>query len=119
MSSKKDLTRDELIGLLTELGAELDAQGVRGELFIVGGAAMALAFDARRLTADVDAVFEPKSKIAAAARVVAARHEELTEDWINDAMKGFLPGEDAAPKVILEVPGLRALVPSPDPSLAS
>jgi len=115
---KTDPTRDELIGLLTELGAELDAQGVRAELFIVGEAAMALAFDARRLTADVDAVFEPKSKIAAAARVVAARHEELAEDWVNDAVKDFLPGEDAAQKVILEVPGLRALVPSPEYLLA-
>lgn len=118
MSTKKNLTRDELIQLLTELGAELDSRGVRGELFIVGGAAMALAFNARRLTCDVDAVFEPRSVIADAARTVASRHGDLDSDWLNDAMKGFLPGSDAAQKVIFDVPGLRATVPSPEYLLA-
>jgi hypothetical protein len=118
MGAKKDLTREELIQLLTELGAELHSRGVRGELFIVGGAAMALAFDARRLTSDVDAVFEPRSVIADAAQTVASRHPGLDSGWLNDAMKGFLPGWDTAQQVILDVAGLRATVPSPEYLLA-
>jgi hypothetical protein len=31
---------------------------VRGQVFIVGGAAMALAYSSRRVTKDIDAVFE-------------------------------------------------------------
>ena len=112
-------TRDELIQFLIELGRELDSRNIRGELFVVGGAAMSLAFDSRRLTTDVDAVFEPKSVIAEAARVVASRHPELDEDWVNDAMKGFLPGTDAAQTVILDVVGLRVSVPSPEYLLAT
>ncbi|HEX6685424.1 MAG TPA: DUF6036 family nucleotidyltransferase [Candidatus Limnocylindrales bacterium] len=55
------LSRDELTGLLDELGAELERQGVHGDLFVVvGGAAMALAYNTRRSTRDLDAVFEPK-----------------------------------------------------------
>lgn len=43
---------------------------------------MALAYDARRLTADIDAVFEPKSVVYNAIRYVASKHE-LADDWIN------------------------------------
>ena len=83
VSDFQSLGRDELVGLLNELGAELDAVGVRGELFIVGGAAMALGFNARRLTTDVDAVFEPTSTIREAAARVAARHHGIAPDWIS------------------------------------
>ena len=34
--------------LLVDLDAELAARGARGELFLVGGAAIALAYDTRR-----------------------------------------------------------------------
>ena len=85
-----ELDRDQLIVLLAELGEELAAAGVRGELFVVGGAAMALAYSARRLTSDVDAVFEPKTVVYDAARVVAERHG-LKPDWLNDGVKGLLP----------------------------
>ena len=112
------MDREQLLALLTELGAELAERGKIGELFVVGGAAMALAYDARRLTSDIDAVFEPKSVIYEAAAAVASRHPELDPGWLNDSMKGFLPGEDTNPHVVLEVPGLRVTVPSTDYLLA-
>lgn len=112
------LDREQLVALLTELGAVLTENGAIGELFIVGGAAMALAYDARRLTTDVDAIFEPKSIIYQAAATVAARHPEIDADWLNDAAKGFLPGSDPNPHVVLEVPGLRVSVASTDYLLA-
>lgn len=79
--------------LLVDLDAELAARGARGELFLVGGAAIALCYDTRRATRDLDAVFAPTEVIRAAARAVAQRHD-LAEGWLNDAVKGFLPGED-------------------------
>jgi hypothetical protein len=104
------LSRDEIRTLLLELGAELEVEGTRAELFLVGGAAMALAYNLRRLTADVDAVFEPKSVVYAAAGRVAERHPELPTDWLNDAVKGFLPGHDADATVALDAPGIRVTV---------
>jgi hypothetical protein len=44
------LTREQIIGLLAELGQELDARGVKAHLFVVGGAVMALAYNMRRTT---------------------------------------------------------------------
>jgi hypothetical protein len=98
--------------LLTELGRRLAARGVAGELYVVGGAAIALAFDERRSTADVDAVFEPKATTYAEASAMA---EELglPEGWLNDAVKGFLAGGDDGATVVLEAPGIRCAVASP------
>ncbi|GAA2406380.1 hypothetical protein GCM10010191_12980 [Actinomadura vinacea] len=42
-----------------KLGDRLARRGVVADIHIVGGAAMALAYDARRSTRDIDAVFEP------------------------------------------------------------
>ncbi len=106
------LTRGQVTALLQELGAELDRQGVKAQLFIVGGAAMALAFNSRRMTRDVDGVFEPKAVVYEAARQVAARYSGLPDVWLNDAVKGLLPGPDPDARVILEAPGIAVSVPS-------
>jgi hypothetical protein len=88
--------RSELLGpeeireLLEELGARLDRRGIEARIFLVGGAAMALAFSSRRITRDVDAVFEPKSEIYAEAAALA-QERGLPKDWLNDGVKGFLP----------------------------
>ncbi len=107
------LSREDIVRLLVDVGRRLDANGIRGELFVVGGAAMALAYNTRRLTADVDGVFEPKSAIYDAARAVAREHRDLPADWLNDAVKGLLPGTDPGARVLLDVPGLTVSVPSP------
>ncbi|MEA2902033.1 MAG: hypothetical protein QOH36_1920 [Actinomycetota bacterium] len=104
---------EEIRRHLAELGDDLSSAGVRGELFIVGGAAMALAYNTRRSTRDIDAVFEPKTLVYQAARRVAERHPDLPTDWLNDAVKGFLLGEDPAATVVFDHPGLRVRVASP------
>ncbi len=106
------LSAEEIRALLVELGDELAQTGESGELFLVGGAAMALGYDAREATRDVDAVFEPKSRISASARRVAERHG-LREDWLNDAMKGFLHGEDDDRRLTIDHPALRVYVAGP------
>lgn len=106
------LAQAEIRRLLGLLSDELEAGGLTGELFLVGGAAMALAYDRRRATRDLDAVFEPKAEVHAAAGRVAAR-EDLPADWLNDAVKAFLPGPDPSATVALELPGLRVRVASP------
>jgi hypothetical protein len=104
--------RNEIIAALTELGRVLDARGITGEMYVVGGAAIALAFDERRSTRDIDAVFEPKLAVYEAAEKVAQRLG-LPVGWLNDAVKGFLAGDDPDAAPVLEVPGLRCLAASP------
>ena len=111
------MDRDEIIAALTALAAELDRVGVSAEMYVVGGAAIALAFDERRSTRDIDAVFEPKNVVYEAAAVVA-EHLGLPGGWLNDAVKGFLEGEDPAAAPVLDLPGLRCLTASPQTLLA-
>jgi hypothetical protein len=111
------MNRAEIIAALTALAAELERRGVSAEMYVVGGAAIALAFDERRATRDVDAVFEPKGIVYEAAAVVAERLE-LPGGWLNDAVKGFLEGDDPAPAPVLDLPGLRCLAASPEVLLA-
>jgi hypothetical protein len=85
--------RQGIISALQALDAELGRVGVRGEVFVVGGAAIALAYDARRATKDVDAVFAPTTEIRSASRRVADA-QGLEPDWLNDAAKAFMPGDD-------------------------
>src|SRR3954464_11047790 len=111
------MDREEIVALLTELGATLHGRGVDGEMYGVGGAAIALAYDARRSTRDIDAVFEPKLAIYEAAAELAQRFE-LPPGWLNDAVKGFLAGDDPDAAPVLDVPGLRCLAASPRMLLA-
>lgn len=106
------MDRAQLRAALTALGARLAAKGLIGELYVVGGAAMALGYDARRTTKDVAAVFQPKMAIYRLAGEVA---EELglPPDWLNDGVKGLLLGDDPFTPRVFEVPGLRAQVASP------
>ena len=111
------MDRAEIIAALTALAGELERRGVSAEMYVVGGAAIALAFDERRSTRDIDAVFEPKATVYEAAGVVGERLE-LPPGWLNDAVKGFLAGEDPAAAPILDLPGLRCLAASPETLLA-
>lgn len=108
------LSRDDVTSLLRELSEELVQQDVKGRLFVVGGAAMALAYGRDRLTQDVDAVFEPKEVVYEAARLVAERHPDLPEDWLNDAAKGYVLGDDPDATTYLDEPGLSVQIASPE-----
>lgn len=108
-----DLLNGERIrSLLHELAEELGRVGETGELFLVGGAALALGYDARESTRDVDALFEPKVAVYEAAARVGDR-AGLTADWLNDAMKGFLHGDDRDRRLVLDHPALQVYVASP------
>ena len=106
------MDRNEILAALTALAAALDARGLTGEMYVVGGAAIAIAYDARRSTRDIDAVFEPKIAIYEVAAEVGGRLG-LPVGWLNDAVKGFLEGGDPHATPVVELPGLRCLAASP------
>lgn len=113
----KIFSRAEILKALQALGDELSSKDVRGQIFIVGGAAMALAYSTRRVTKDIDAVFEPKSLIYEAALKVA-EEQGLPEDWLNDAAKGFMPGTDANRRPVPDIQGIEITTASPQYLLA-
>jgi hypothetical protein len=110
--SERQFSRTKILGARQALGDELSRQGVRGQVFIVGGAAMALAYSTRRVTKDIDAVFEPKSAIYAAAEKVADEHG-LPADWLNDAAKAFMPGKESQARPLPDVKGIEVTTASP------
>jgi hypothetical protein len=110
--SDRPFSRATILKALEALGGELTRAGVRGQIFIVGGAAMALAYSTRRVTKDIDAVFEPKSAVYAAASTVA-EDLGLPEDWLNDAVKGFMPGADEDPRPVPDIRGIEVTTASP------
>jgi hypothetical protein len=115
--SEHAFTRARIVAALQALGDQLTREGVRGQIFIVGGAAMALAYSTRRVTKDIDAVFEPKNAIYAAAAKVAEA-QDLPEGWLNDAVKGFMPGADEHPRPLPDVAGIEITTASPQFLLA-
>lgn len=91
--------------LLDELGDELVRRGVRAELFIVGGAAMALRLYRSPIDPGRRCRFEPKEIVRQAAAIVGVRRG-LAADWLNDAAKGYLPGPDPDRVRTIDRPGL-------------
>jgi hypothetical protein len=72
-----------LSGPLNDLGERLARRGVVADVFIVGGAAMALAYDASRVTRDVEARFLPHGIVMEEARRVAD-DLGLPPWWLNE-----------------------------------
>lgn len=117
MTSGGQLDADGVRTLFQELSDRLAAEGVSAQLFVVGGAAMALAYDRDRLTRDVDALFVPAPEVRRIAEEMSGPHG-LEPDWLNDAAKGFLPGADEHPRTVFESESLLVQVPSPEYLLA-
>jgi hypothetical protein len=103
--SKKEL--EKMLSLLNE---QLRKNGVTGEVCIVGGAAMILAFGSRESTRDIDAlVMAPASIRTAVAQV--AETNGFPPNWLNDGAKGFASGQSTEMKEILKLSCLRVVAP--------
>jgi len=98
------LTRDQILCYLKQLGEELSARGLHGEILLTGGAAMCLVHEARDMTKDIDALYEPKDVINSIVNEIAQRNN-LPNDWLNDSVKGFV-GANADVEEFIVLKGL-------------
>jgi hypothetical protein len=100
------------------LGDRLARRGVVADLYVFGGAAMALAYDSRRATRDVDALFKPHGIVLEEALAVAAELD-LPHWWLNEQASSYVaPGGDSAASRVFDHPGLRVFAASPEHLLA-
>jgi len=112
------LDREAIEDAFRRLGGRLARRGVIGDVYVFGGAAMALAYDARRATRDIDAVFEPHGIVLEEAQGVA---EELglPRWWLNQQASAYVaPGGDPSAPRVFDHPGLRVAAASPEHLLA-
>lgn len=108
--SKAEFTADEMRELLRDLDAELQRIGKAASIFVVGGAAMALAYNTERASADIDATFEPRDVVLDAAAVVA-RRRNLDKNWLSDGVRDYMPpspddhprSERIGPALVIEI----------------
>ncbi len=108
------LGRAELERAFTALGDRLVRRGVVADIFIVGGAAMALAYDANRVTRDVDATFVPHGVVLEEARNVAEAMS-LPPWWLNEQASSYVSTRhDAGKREVFDHPGIRVMAASPE-----
>ena len=110
------LAAADILRLFDLLNEQLRRDATRGELFLVGGAVMCLAYAARPSTADVDGLFRPAKQIRDAAAKVAAK-AGVDTDWLIDGVKSFL-SEQSAWSPFIELDHLRIMVAQPEYLLA-
>ncbi|MHB8451883.1 MAG: DUF6036 family nucleotidyltransferase [Mycobacteriales bacterium] len=118
MTTQPLLDREAIRAAFTRLGERLAGRGIKGDIYVFGGAAMALAYDARRTTRDIDALFEPHGAVIDEARAVAA-DLGLPDWWLNEQASSYVAvgGDERAAK-IFEHPGLRVSAASAEHLLA-
>jgi predicted nucleotidyltransferase len=112
------LDRAHIQDLFRRLGERLEKRGVVGDIYVIGGAAIALAYDARRATRDIDAVFKPHGIVHEEALALAAELG-LPRWWLNEQASAYVaPGGDPRAPRSFDHPGLRVLTASPEHLLA-
>jgi predicted nucleotidyltransferase len=97
------LTAQQIKAGLERLGALAALEGLQLRLALMGGAVMALAYEARASTRDVDALFfsPPDAVTIRRLALQVALEMDLSEDWLNDGAKGFVQGLDLGERLIV------------------
>jgi hypothetical protein len=98
--------RAEMERAFTALGERLARRGVVADVFVVCATAMALAYDATRVTRDIDATFVPHGVVIEEARHVAD-DLGLPYWWLNEQASIYISGkDDPGKRRVFDHPGL-------------
>jgi len=89
------------------LALRLKNRHLVGEICVYGGAAMILAYDSRRVTRDVDGLFQPHGPVVEESRAVA-REMGLPDGWLNENVSVYVSRvPDTNQPTIYDHPNLR------------
>ena len=113
------LSAAELRDALAELARRLERRGFQARLYVVGGAAMAFAYDADHLTRDIDAVISHGHGPLMAEVRAMARERRWPTTWLNEQATFYMPPvADRHSEVVFDHPALVVAVASPGHMLA-
>ena len=90
----KKLHKEELLKGLRRIDELAREEGVLVEMTLYGGAALAIAYDLRDTTRDVDVAIHTQTGKARELIQRVADENEWDENWINDGVKGFLSANE-------------------------
>jgi len=99
------LYKDDMMRHFKELNSRLNAINKDGEVFVIGGAAISLAFGGRDATEDIDAIYKPRSEIRRIIKVMSEEYD-LRSDWLNNDAEHFVT-ESMTFTLFLEFSNLR------------
>lgn len=115
-SGPLELDAESMRSLLAELDERLRARKVAASLYVVGGAAMALAYGRDGVTPDIDAIASHRA-VLEEARVIADEHG-LAEHWLNSRAEFWVPPRPESALRPPTSPGLVVHVAPPEHVLA-
>ena len=106
------LTREKILEAFELLSARLGENGIRGEICIIGGACMVLAFNARATTKDVDTIATPPGEVLRQAFRIG-QELNLPDGWLNNAARLFISKKNHEVRDFnVQYPHLHLLVPT-------
>ena len=95
------LDRGTLLELLAEVDRELQFRRARAQIYVIGGAAMSLAYARERTTADIDARVEKGYSALVEAVQTVARRRGLPDSWLNEQATTAIPRKkDGSPRTL-------------------
>jgi hypothetical protein len=116
--TEPQLTGPVLLNAFNALSVVLQREQLNADVFVFGGAAMVLGYDARPATRDVDAVWRPHSGVQNAVWEVA-NELGLQRSWLNEQASFYLPANIAwVGPTLFESDSLRVIQASPELLLA-
>lgn len=110
------MNKQDIEKYLGMVGLELQRQGLRSEMLLLGGAVMLIEVGNRSTTDDVDTYYLPDFVAITKAAAIVAEREGLEDGWLNSAAAGFTYFFTREPdkKLWKEFPGLRVYTASLD-----
>ena len=101
------LDRRRIVELFDELADELRFTRTRAQIYVIGGAAMSLAFSRDRTTRDVDARIDSgHSRLTEAVQKIGRKYG-MGDTWLNDQATSAIPrGTDTRARTLYDSPYL-------------
>ena len=110
------LSRDDILRGLGRLNTLAKAADVIVDIAVYDGAALVIAYNARVMTRDVDAVIHGNVTFIKQACRIIAEEEGWPDGWLNDGVKGFISASEALEPMLAEGggdgEGVRVYVPT-------